>query len=94
MGPSVRKAVNSLRQFMFEYVYEPEGQGELGATAKEIIHLLHEYYANNPREITTPDIGDGRSVIDQVASMTDLYALRQVEYIDPNLANRFREALN
>lgn len=94
MGPSVREAVNNLRQFMFDNVYEPEGQGELGTTAKEIILLLHKYYVNNPHEITTPDIGDGRSVIDQVASMTDLYALRQVESINPGLANRFREALN
>ena len=79
---------------MFDNVYEPEGQGELGTTAKEIVLLLHKYYVDNPHEITTPDIGDGRSVIDQVASMTDLYALRQVESINPGLANRFRKALN
>ena len=93
MSPGIREAVNRLRDFMFERVYDPGDRGELGRAARRIVRLLYEYYESNPEEVP-PEYGDDeRSVVDHVAGMTDLYALRQAERIKPAAAEAFRRAL-
>jgi dGTPase len=92
MSPEIREAVNKLRDFMFERVYDPGDRGELGRAARKIVRLLYEYYQDNPEEVP-PEYGDDeRSAVDHVAGMTDLYALRQAERIDPAVAEAFRRA--
>ena len=86
MGPDVRQAVNVLRDFMFANVYLPEDVGEEGEAARRIIRLLYGHFKRN-REQIPPEYGeDGRAVVDYVAGMTDHYAIRTAEDIEPGIS--------
>ena len=77
------EATNELRAFMFDRVYEWEGQRAETARARRIVRLLFEHYLAHPKEIssdfTQPDDALVRRVADYVAGMTDLFALRTAE---------------
>lgn len=81
MRPEVEKAMNDLREFMFERVYRnPVAKGE-ESKARHIICSLYEYYVKNPQKL--PDSyaaqldfdGIPRAVCDYIAGMTDKYAI-------------------
>ena len=93
MSPQVREAVNVLRGFMFERVYVPESQGDEGRNAREIVHLLYRHYDENRDKIPAEQDGDGRSVVDHIAGMTDYYALRDAERIEPGVVTGLKRAL-
>ena len=97
MSPDVRQAVNSLREFLFERVYVPEDRGPEGAAARRITRLLYEHYSENGEDVPPeygPDSPSGDlGVLDYIAGMTDRYAVRNAEAIQPGIAEVFRSRL-
>ena len=97
MSPEVRQAVNILREFMFQQVYTPEGEGPEGQAARNVVRLLYEYHLDHPGEIPAeyrqPAASDDQAVADHVAGMTDRYAIRISENIRPGIAEIFRSRL-
>ena len=97
MSPEVRNAVNTLREFMFQSVYVPEDHGEEGHAARSVMRLLYGYYSENrtevPREYGVRSRSESQDVVDYVAGMTDQYALRMAEKIQPGIAEIFRSRL-
>ena len=93
MGDSTREALNTLREFMFRRVYEPEAQTDQGTAARIIVRLLYTYFDSHPSEI--PDEFRARSkseddvVADFISGMTDHYALRTAERIQPGISAPF-----
>ena len=86
MGAEVREALNVLREFMFARVYEPEDAGPEGEAARRVVRLLYENFDTDRRRIPPANHDSGRSVVDHVAGMTDRYALRMAERIEPGIA--------
>ena len=97
MSEDVRHAVNVLREFMFQNVYLSEDRGEESGAARRIIRLLYEYYNASPdripREYQLRSRPSGRIVVDYVSGMTDQYALRVAEQIEPGIARTFMRTL-
>lgn len=97
MSPAVRAAVNVLREFMFQRVYVPEDKGEEGRTARRIVRVLHGHFTASqgevPPEFRSPDRVDGQNVVDYVAGMTDRYAIRTAESIEPGIGGIFLDRL-
>jgi dGTPase len=86
MSPPVREALNTLRGFMFERVYMVEDAGEESDAARRIVALLYRYL-DDSREVVPPEYGSGdRAVVDYLAGMTDHYAIRMAERIEPGIA--------
>ena len=93
MSPTVRETVNIMRDFMFEKVYLPASQGEEAQNAREVIQLLYSYYDKKRDEIPAEYGNNSRSVVDYIASMTDQYALRAAERIQPGVAARLWQVM-
>ncbi len=81
LSESVEKALNDLREFMFERVYRnPVAKGE-EAKAKDMLKRMYEYYYDHPEALPEdfqPQMsleGMGRTVCDYIAGMTDNYAV-------------------
>ena len=80
LSPQVEKALQELREFMFERVYRnPVAKGE-EAKAREMLKRLYDYYYTHPQMIPEdfqPQMsleGMERTVCDYIAGMTDNYA--------------------
>ena len=93
MSDRVRDAVMTMREFMFERVYLPKDQGQEGQAAREIMGLLYGHYGQNPDALPPGLPQDGRQVVDHIAGMSDLYAIREAERMRPGLAGRFANGL-
>ena len=81
LSPQVEKALQELREFMFERVYRnPVAKGE-ETKAREMLKRLYEYYYNHPEALPEdfqPQMsleGMERTVCDYIAGMTDNYAV-------------------
>ena len=81
LSPQVEKALQELREFMFERVYRnPVAKGE-EAKAREMLKRLYEHYYTHPEAIPEdfqPQMsleGMERTVCDYIAGMTDNYAV-------------------
>jgi dGTPase len=89
MSEEAATATNELRDFMFENVYEWEGQQVDAARAQRIVHLLFEYFLAHPEALTSdftrPDDPLVRRVADYIAGMTDHFALRTAEELGLNV---------
>ena len=79
--PEIEKAMEDLREFMFERVYRnPVAKGE-EHKAKDIIGALYNHYIKYPDDLPAgfqPQLSfDGieRTIIDYIAGMTDKYAV-------------------
>lgn len=92
MSPEILEAANSLRQFLFQRVYEVCGAREETERARETIRFLYRYFTQNPNEL--PDeyalLSDSveRIVVDYIAGMTDQYAFRLAEEIGQSSGKR------
>jgi dGTPase len=84
MSPKVLKALNDLKDFLFEKVYLNEKQVKAEADkCRLVIESLFDYYMQHPNElpIGPPDKGGltqkelARLVCDYIAGMTDRYAI-------------------
>ena len=81
LSPQVERALNDLREFMFENVYRnPIAKGQ-EQKAKGMLQRMYEYYYNHPEALPQdfqPQLSlDGmeRTVCDYIAGMTDNYAV-------------------
>ena len=81
LSPEVEKALQDLRDFMFDHVYRnPAAKGE-EQKAKDMLKQLYEYYVTHPEALPEdfqPQLSfDGmeRTVCDYIAGMTDNYAV-------------------
>ena len=89
--PEIEKAMEDLRDFMFERVYRnPVAKGE-EHKAKDIIGALYEHYVKHPDDLPgdyQPQLSfDGieRTIVDYIAGMTDKYAVDKfTEIFIPN----------
>jgi len=85
MSPQVIKAGNSLRQFLFDKVYNPSLLSEDAERARRTLHILYSYFLTNedklPPEFASLNDTTERKVTDYIAGMTDQYALRLAEEI-------------
>jgi dGTPase len=83
MSEPVAEATNALRDFMFENVYEWEGQQADAARARRVLEFLFHHYLDHPDAITSdltlPDDPLVRRAADYIAGMTDHFALRTAE---------------
>jgi dGTPase len=89
MGPRVHAAANVLREFMFQRVYLPAGEGELGRQARAVVGLLYRHFSLHPEDIPPEyhirEEPAPRMAIDYISGMTDHFALRMAERIQPGI---------
>ena len=80
MSPRVLEATNTLREFLFDRVYNLRSAEEEAEKARDVIRLLYEYFSNHedklPPEYSAYSDEIERRVVDYIAGMTDQYALR------------------
>ncbi len=76
MSDEKRQALDELRNFMFEHVYERANK-LIQDNAKRMLETLYTYFSENPEKIPSPyDKGDvPRAITDYLSSMTDHYAV-------------------
>jgi dGTPase len=83
MSPGVIEATNTLRDFLFDRVYNLHSTQEQVAKARETIRLLYKYFIKNedklPPEYSIHSDEVERRVVDYIAGMTDQYATRIAE---------------
>ncbi|MEE9285335.1 MAG: deoxyguanosinetriphosphate triphosphohydrolase [Dehalococcoidia bacterium] len=95
MSPRVSDAANTLREFLFQRVYEPNSADEQAERARAIIALLYGHFKRRPQLVPEGYSVRGeppeRMALDYVAGMTDSYALRIAEEIQPGIGRGFRE---
>lgn len=83
MSPETREAANTLRQFLFERVYNiARDEAE---RAREVVRLLYRHLIDHdealPTEYKLRDESVARRVVDYIAGMTDNYAQGMAEEI-------------
>jgi dGTPase len=97
MGDETRHALNTLREFMFREVYVPQAQGEKGRAARKIVRLLYTYFDSHrteiPPEFRARSKSEDAVVADFISGMTDHYALRAAEGIEPGISAPFNATI-
>ena len=89
MDPDAREAMVELREYMFEQLYLPLGKTKQSEVGRDVVKLLYHYFAENAEEIPPPYFSPGadpdRAAVDFVSGMTDHYAIRQAEKLQPGI---------
>ncbi|MBF8267036.1 MAG: putative deoxyguanosinetriphosphate triphosphohydrolase [Dehalococcoidia bacterium] len=89
MSTRVRQAANTLRGFMFHRVYLPAGEGEPGQQARAVVGFLYDHFNSHPEEIPQEyhirEEPAPRMAVDYISGMTDHFALRLAERIQPGI---------
>lgn len=97
MSDEIRSALVILREFMFAEVYIPEDERARGIAARDIVQLLYRYFDSNrhliPAEYARRSMSEDMAVVDFVSGMTDRYALRAAEKIQPGITDDFDERI-
>lgn len=95
MSPELGAVTTELRNYMFEHVYLPLSDSPQGIAAQNIVELLFTYYCEHPDEIPDTmrqrDEPVERLAADMVCGMTDQFALRHAETIDPDIGGKLFE---
>ena len=90
MSPLVRRAANLLREFMFQEVYLPLGRNQESDVAREMVGLLFQHFLESPEEVPPPYLrpeeDERQAIIDYISGMTDHYAIRQAELLQPGIS--------
>jgi len=80
VSPSVNEAMNALRDFLFERVYDSELVNREADEARLVVRRLYEHFMGHedqlPGELRLFDEPQARRVVDYVAGMTDQYAVQ------------------
>ncbi len=83
MSPKVLATTNTLREFLFDRVYNLHAAQEEAERAREIVRLLYDYFNEHedklPPEYRLYSDETERRVVDYIAGMTDQYASRLAE---------------
>ncbi len=83
MSPQVLEATNSLREFLFDRVYNLRSAQQEAEKARGAIRLLYKYFTGHEDQMPSEYCFYGdeieQRVVDYIAGMTDQYALRLVE---------------
>jgi dGTPase len=83
MSPEILEATNSLREFLFERVYNVRSAQEESERARQVVRALYKYFNEHkdklPAEYSFYTDEPERRVVDYIAGMTDQYALRLAE---------------
>jgi len=83
MSPQILEATNTLRDFLFERVYNLRSAEEEAERAREVIRVLYEHFNKHenklPPEYSVYSDEIEQRVVDYIAGMTDQYALRMAE---------------
>ena len=83
ISPRVLDATNTLREFLFERVYNWQAAQKEAKKARDVTRSLYEYFNKHADklspEYSTYSDGVERRVVDYIAGMTDQYALRMAE---------------
>jgi len=83
MSPQILEATNTLREFLFDRVYNMRATLAETEKAREVIRLLYKYFNEHedrlPLEYSFYSDDTERRVVDYIAGMTDQYALRIAE---------------
>jgi dGTPase len=83
MSPRVLKATNTLRDFLFDRVYNVQSALEEAEKARQVIRHLYNYFLKHPQKLPSEYLlhsdDKWRGVIDYIAGMTDQYALKIAE---------------
>ncbi len=90
MSKPIEKAANELREYLFQNVYLPSGDTEQAKRAEEIVKTLFHYYMDHPelipQEFNIRGEPNQQRVVDYLSGMTDRYALRMAEKIQPGIS--------
>ncbi len=81
LSPAVLAAMNALRDFLFERVYEVQAMREESERARGVVRSLYYYFVRNSHQLPEEFIADDRGVVDYIAGMTDHFALSTSERI-------------
>ncbi len=80
MSAPVNEAMNALRDFLFERVYDSELVNREADNARRVVRRLYEHFMGHedqlPGELRMSSEPLARRVVDYVAGMTDQYALQ------------------
>ena len=91
MSPQVNAVVTDLREFMFDNVYMPAGQGPEGQNARIIVEFLYGFFLKNPGEVPERYFERNDPIekvaLDYIAGMTDQFALHTAEGLRPGIAS-------
>ena len=91
MSPQVSGVVNQLREFMFDNVYVPAGQGPEGQNARVVVEFLYDYFLKHSGEIPEQYFSRNDPVdlvaLDYISGMTDQFALHTAEGLKPGIAS-------
>ena len=83
MSSVILEATSTLRDFLFERVYDVQSAGQESVRAREVLRRLYDYLSRHeeklPRDYRLPVEDRERGVVDYIAGMTDRYALRIAE---------------
>lgn len=78
MSEGVKKATNSLREFLFDKVYIPNDTSKETEKARDMLRVLFEYFTCHPEKLPVEySVSNNESkqrVVDYIAGMTDQYA--------------------
>ena len=90
MSSEVRQAMITLREFMFERVYLPLGLSTEAEAARDMVRTLYNHFKYNSEEVPPPYFGSGQTpgqaALDFLAGMTDHYAIRLAEELEPGIS--------
>jgi len=85
MNTEILEATKSLREFLFDKVYNPSLANKDTAKARKVIRLLYSYFLEHeetlPREYALRDDTVEQKITDYIAGMTDQYALSMAKEI-------------
>jgi dGTPase len=85
MNTEILEVTNSLREFLFDKVYNPSLAKKDTAQARKVISMLFAYFLKHedmlPREYALRNDIVERKITDYIAGMTDQYALRMAKEI-------------
>ncbi|MSQ40843.1 MAG: deoxyguanosinetriphosphate triphosphohydrolase [Dehalococcoidia bacterium] len=94
LTPEVYRVLVPLREFLFDRVYLPAGEGEKGQAARKIMDLLYHHYCHHseevPLEYGLPEDPPEQRAVDYVSGMTDRYALLQAERLSASISAPFK----
>lgn len=90
MSPRVRRVLNALREFMFQQVYIPISENVQSQKARTILTFLYNYFVSHPERVPEEyrqrEDPAEQMALDYVSGMTDQFAVRWAEELQPGIS--------